>query len=111
MRVDLPAFIYGSIMAFRQKAKNEGGVMDQWEFVEPEDVRDVYIDGIARVESLADGLLTRLWLYTGESLICPQKVIRARLVMPLTRALELNQQHGRMLREIHRATNSLKVVS
>ena len=84
--------------------------MDQWEFMESDEVKDVYIDGIARVESLADGLLVRLWLYTGENLVCPQKVIRARLVMPLNRALELNHQHGRMLREIHRAANPLKVV-
>ncbi len=83
---------------------------DLWEFIEPESVKDIYIDGIARIEPIADGLLVRVWFYSEERLSESVKVIRARLVVPLGKALDLNAEAGKTYRHIHRATNPLKVV-
>lgn len=82
---------------------------DYLEFVEPIDVHDTYVDGIARVEGL-NCSLARVWLYSTEGLSEPLKVIRARLVLPLEVALEMNAEAESAFRAIHRSCNPLRLV-
>ena len=81
-----------------------------FEFEEPDWVKDVFVDGIARIEPIGDGLLVRVWLYSEQHLAEPLRVICARLVIPTGKALDMNGEAGRSLLKIHRASNPLKVV-
>ena len=99
-----------AVMGLLHPTKNKaGGVM--FDFVEPEGLFDVFVNGIARVESLGDGYLTRVWLFADEHLQEPSKVIRARLVMPIGQALEMNDEAAKAFRQIHRISHPLKIVS
>lgn len=81
-----------------------------FEFEEPDTVKDVFVDGIARIEPIGDGLLVRVWLYTEQRLAERVKVICARLVVPTGKAIDMNGEAARSLLQIHRASNPLKVV-
>lgn len=86
------------------------GIIGPFDYEEPEWVKDVFVDGIARIEPLGDGLLVRVWLYTEQRLAETVRTVCGRLVLPIGRAITLNDEAGRAIRQIHRANNPLKVV-
>jgi len=81
-----------------------------FEYDEPDDVRDVLVDGIARIEPLASGQMVRVWLYTERRLSEPVRAICARLVLPLGLAMDITEEAARAYRKIHRASNPLKAI-
>lgn len=110
----MPPFIYGSIMAMRRaglapKINNRGAVMNGLEFYEPADVRDTFIEGIAKIEPVSGGLV-RIYLFNTEGFSRPIKVIRARLLLGMERAFELNTEHRGLLTALHRDLKGFKVI-
>jgi hypothetical protein len=74
----------------------------EMEFVEPENVVDTVVTGIAKIEDVGDGLV-RVWLYANESLTEDYKVIRAKLVFQLDRVVTLNKQAAKQLNTLQKA--------
>jgi hypothetical protein len=81
-----------------------------FDFIEPIDVHDVFVNGMARVEPLNGGLI-RIWLYADEGLAERLKVIRCKLVLPLPIALEISAEYDATIKAIHRQTNPLRLVT
>lgn len=87
-----------------------GQLCGAFDYIEPDDVKDVFVNGIAKVEGLGDGQFVRVWLYTDECLAVRCRVIRVKLVLPLQRAIEMNDEAGGTFRTIHRERHPLRLV-
>jgi hypothetical protein len=72
------------------------------EFIEPENVIDTTITGIAKIEDMGDGMV-RVWLFANEHLTEDFKVIRAKLVFQLDRVVTLNKQAAKQLATLQKA--------
>ncbi len=72
------------------------------EFIDPNDIRDTFLCGCCLIEALGHGMI-RMWCYSEEQ---GEQIIRAKLILPLSRALEINAQVRRELARL----SPLKIV-
>jgi len=111
VRFELPAPIYGSFMAVRLGAiantNDAGAAMQQAKLVELLPIEDTFVTKLGKLEFPEPGWM-RSYLYAKEGGVL---VLKARLVIPLARAVEMNGEEAAALAVEFKKLNPLRLVT